>query len=174
MKNLLNRALNFSILPMKLDITEVLMEFNRFSRSMKWHEYWHGREREEDYEMPIFKSRKYNLPKNHSTPAGLKVFLDSVKSEIMDHKNRNEEKCNLPPEEINALRELVRLQRERIITIKACDKGAGIIILDFNSYMKACYNHLLSNQPGQSDQKETLKYYQNEDDFALDKAKKTY
>ena len=89
----------------------------------------------------------------------------------MDHKNRNEEQCNLPPEEINALRELVRLQREWIITIKACDKGAGIIILDFNSYMKACYNHLLSNQPGQYDQEGTLKYYQKEDDFAADKAK---
>ena len=90
----------------------------------------------------------------------------------MDHKNRNEEKFNLPREEINALRELVRLQRKQIVTIKACDKGAGIIIFDFNSYMKACYNHLLSNQPGQSEQEESLKYYQKEDDFALDKANK--
>ena len=52
---------------MKLEITGVLIEFNRFSRAMKWREYWHGREREEDYEMPIFKTRKYNLPENHNT-----------------------------------------------------------------------------------------------------------
>ena len=106
MTNLLNRALNFSILPLKLNITEVLMEFNRFSRASIWHEYWHGRDRDEEYKLPIFKTQKYNLPKNHITPAGLKVFLSSVKSEIMDHKNRNEEKCNLPPEEISALENL--------------------------------------------------------------------
>ena len=55
-------------------------------------------------------------------------------------------KCNIPPEEIAALRELIRLQKERIITIKSCDKGAGIIILDFNEYLRACYEHLNSKQ----------------------------
>ena len=45
-----------------------------------------------------------------------------------------------------ALKELIRLQRERIITIKACDKGGGIIILDFNEYLRACYMHLSSKQ----------------------------
>ena len=65
----------------------------------------------------------------------------------MDPRNRNNEKCNLPPQEINALKELVRMQRERKIIIKACDKGAGIMILDFTSYMKACYEHLMSSQP---------------------------
>ena len=30
--------------------------------------------------------------------------------------------------------------------IKACDKGAGIIILDFIKYVQACYEHLLSVQ----------------------------
>ena len=31
--------------------------------------------------------------------------------------------------------------------MKACDKGAGIIILYFNDYVKACYEHLISKTP---------------------------
>ena len=92
----------------------------------------------------------------------------------MDHRNRNEVKCNLPNDEILALKELVRLQKERIITLKACDKGAGIIILDFKAYMKACYDHLLSRQPNQQEGNETQNnmYYKKEDEFALERAKK--
>ena len=146
MKSLLNRALNFAVLPIKLDITEVLVDFNRFARAAIWQEYWFGKEKDDNYTKSIFKKKKNNLPKNHSTPAGLKTFLNSVKSEIMDHRNRNEAKCNHPEEEISALKELIKLQRERKIIIKPCDKGAGILILDFKEYMRSCYEHLLSTQ----------------------------
>ena len=128
MKSLLGRALNFSVLPLKLDITEVLVDFNRFARAVIWQEYWYGREKDNTYKTPIFKTQKNNYPKNHTVPKDLKTFLGAIKSEIMDPRNRNEEKCNLPREEINALKELITLQRERVITIKPCDKGAGIMI----------------------------------------------
>ena len=72
-------------------------------------------------------------------------MLSSIRSEIMDPMNRNQETPNLPPGEISAPKELIRLQRDIFITIKAADKGEGIVILNFNDYMKACYNHLLSN-----------------------------
>ena len=62
------------MLPIKLDITEVLVDFNRFSRAAIWHKYWYNREKDEQYEKPLFKTRKNNLPKNHSTPKGLKSF----------------------------------------------------------------------------------------------------
>ena len=55
-------------------------------------------------------------------------------------------KCNIPQKEIEALKDLIRLQKERKNTIKACDKGSGIIILDFNEYMRACYSHLNCNK----------------------------
>ena len=42
---------------------------------------------------------------------------------------------------------LVKLQKEIIITIRPCDKGAGIVVLDLNIYMRACYDHLISKQP---------------------------
>ena len=146
MKSLLGRALNFSVLPLKLDITEVLVDFNRFARATIWQEYWYGKEKDADYKAPIFKTQKNNYPKNYTVPKDLKTFLDAIKSEIMDPRNRNEEKCNLPKEEVTALKELIKLQRDRIITIKPCDKGAGILILNFKDYIKSCYEHLLSRQ----------------------------
>ena len=146
MINLLNRGLNFTILPLKLDITQTLVDFRRFQRSTIWMEFWHGKEEEGKRETPLFKVHKTNLPKNYTTPQGLKTFLGAIKSEISDHRNRNSVKCNIPQEEIEALKDLIRIQKERKITIKACDKGSGIIILDFNEYMRACYSHLNSNQ----------------------------
>ena len=53
MLSLLNRALNPAISPLKLDITQVLVNFNRFSRAMIWQEYWYGREVEEEYKEKI-------------------------------------------------------------------------------------------------------------------------
>jgi hypothetical protein len=140
MEKVLSRGLNFCILPLKLDVTQVLVDFKRFERSMIWKEFWYGRETKEKYEKPIFKTRKTNLPKNCKPPNGLKTYLGAVKSELMDPKNREKVNNNLPNEEIAALKQLVILQKERQITIKKCDKGAGTMILDFNEYIKHVLN----------------------------------
>ena len=87
MEDLLNLGLNFSILPLKLDVTQILVDFRRFERNMIWKEFWYENETESSYIPPIFKKNKTNFPKNHKTPNGLKTFLGSVKSEIMDPKN---------------------------------------------------------------------------------------
>ena len=105
------------------------------------------------------------MPKNHSTPEDLKIFLPSLKSEITDPRNRNMEECNLPVNDLNAHRELIRLQKDKIIVIKACDKGAGIMILNFNEYMRACYKHLLSKT------KENKPYYKEVDNFEVERSK---
>ena len=60
----------------------------------------------------------------------------------MDPKNRNKVESNLKEEEKEALKVSINLQRDRQIVIKPCDKGAGIIILDFDEYMRACMEHL--------------------------------
>ena len=117
------------------------------------------------------KPRKNNLPKNHETPTGLKTMLNSIKSELMDPQNRNKDSCNIPQEEVIALKELIRLQKERVITIKAADKGAGIVILDFQDYMRSCYEHLLSNVPSQSKEEEPQMYYKACDECAAERAK---
>ena len=166
MDRLINRGLNFSILPYKLDITQVLVDHKKYSRSVIWNEFFYGRD-EDETEKPIFRTEKTNLPKNYSTPEDLKVFLNSVKSEILDPRNRNTTKSNLPEDEIQALKELQQMQRERKIVVKACDKGAGIIIFNFDDYLKTCYERLTSQQiNGQS-------YYSQASDIELEQAKHT-
>ena len=63
--------------------------------------------------------------------------MNAVKSEIQDPLNRNKCRPNLPPDEIQALDQLIQLQKDRVITVKPCDKGAGIILLDFDEYMRS-------------------------------------
>ena len=142
MDKLLNRGLNFSVLPDKLDITQVLVDWKRFERTMVWKEWWYGHDSDSNYKEPIFKIKKNNLPKNYSTPHGLKTYTNGVKSEIVDPKNRIKVKCNLKGEEQDALKELVKLQKNKIIVIKQCDKGAGLIILNHIDYVKAAEKHL--------------------------------
>ena len=84
-----------------------------------------------------------NLPKNYKVPNGVKTYLSAVKSEITDPKNRNKVQNNISKEEINALKDLVRLQRERKIVIKQCDKGAGIFIMDLKIMLNLQMNILM-------------------------------
>ena len=168
MEKLLNRGLKFAVLPLKLDITQVLVDYKRYERSAIWQEFWYGREGG-DRKPQIFRKRKHNLPKNHKIPEGLKTFLGAVKSEIMDHRNRNRAECNLPPEEVNALKELIRLQTNRVVVIKPCDKGAGIMILDFKEYMRVCYEHLESKLTYENG--DSTNYYTKVHISALERAK---
>ena len=116
-----------------------------FERRMIWQEFWSNYTAEE-YKPPIFKKIKTNLPTKHPTPQALKIMLSSAKSELQDPKNRNKARPNLPKDELEALNQLIQLQKQKVITIKPCDKGAGIIILDFDAYIKSCDNHLKSEQ----------------------------
>ena len=165
MDRLLNRGFNFSILPTKIDTTQLLVDIKRYERSAIWTEFHYGRENENVEAKPIFKTEKNNLPQNYTIPHDLKIFLNSVGSEISDPRNRNKEECNLPPDELAALKELITLQKNKAIVIKACDKGAGIIILNYNDYMKACYLHLTSNQTANKP------YYSQVDEFEIDRVK---
>ena len=169
MEKVLNRGLKFCIQPLKLDLTQVLVDFKRFERNMIWQEFWYGRKQEGEYNPPIFKTKKDNLPKNHKTPKKLKGFLGAVRSEIMDPQNRNKVPSNLPPEELKALKELIELLKDKQIIIKPCDKGAGIIILDFDKYMEACNKHLTSLQVDKEG--EDKPFYIKVDELKLNEAK---
>ena len=64
MTELLNLWLNFAILPLKLDLTQVLVDFTKYERSMVWKEFWYSKEDKSDnYKPPIFKENKTNFPK---------------------------------------------------------------------------------------------------------------
>ena len=144
MVKVLNKVLKFAITPLRLDITQVLTEFKRFERTMVWQEFSYGRNSEEPYKPPLFKQKKSNFPRNHRSPKGLQDYLTSVKSELLDPKSRHQAKSYLTEGEKEALKQLVRLPRDRTIVIRPCDKGAGIIIIDFKVYIRVCQNHLES------------------------------
>ena len=165
MDRLLNRGLNFSILPNKIDFTQLLVDLKKYERSAIWTEFHFGKENIEPMSKPTFKKNKTNLPKNYSVPEELKIFLNSVRSEISDPRNRRQEGCNLPMDEMAALKELTKLQKEKVIVIKACDKGAGVIILNYDEYMRSCYAHLTSFQF------ENKPYYNQVDEFEIERTK---
>ena len=165
MVKVLNKGLKFAITPLKLDITQVLTEFRRFERTMVWWEFWYGKNTDQPYKPSIFKQKKCNFPRNRRPPRGLTDYLAAVKSDLVDPKNRHQAKSNLTEGEKEALKELVKLQKQRIIVIRPCDKGAGIIILDFQEYIKACENHLGSKT------KTEVPYYVKADARTLEEAK---
>ena len=88
MTKLLNRGLNFAILPLKLDITQVLVDYKHFERSAIWQEFWFGKEKFE-YKPSLFNKKKRNLPKNYTVPTAVKTFLSAAKSEMLDPRNRD-------------------------------------------------------------------------------------
>jgi hypothetical protein len=114
MTSLLNRGLNFSILPDKIDMTQVNEDLKRFKRAAIWNEFWFGRESEDQKDL-IFKNEKDKLPKNCSVPEDLNTFLSAVTSEIQDHRNRITGKSNLTHNEQQALKELEKFQKEKHI-----------------------------------------------------------
>jgi hypothetical protein len=60
MERVLNRGLNFCVQPLKLDLTQVLVDFRYFERSMIWMEFFYDREQGPSEYKPIFKSKKHN------------------------------------------------------------------------------------------------------------------
>ena len=66
---------------------------------------------------------------------------------------------------------MIQLQKERVITIKAADKDAGIVIVNFQDYMKTCYDHLLSSVNNHTEGEEPKMYYKEVNEFALENAK---
>jgi hypothetical protein len=85
---------------LKLDLTQVIVDFSRFKRSAIRPDFFYGKENNKFYNPPIFKSQERNLPKNYTTPKELKTYLGSVKLELLDPRNINNVKHNLPVEEI--------------------------------------------------------------------------
>ena len=53
--------------------------------------------------------------------------------------------------------------------IKPCDKGSGIIILNFNDYLEACEKHLSSERTDENHVK--YPYYLKTDNSKMNKAK---
>ena len=83
----------------------------------------------------IFKSKeeKTNLPRNHSVPAALTACIAATRYSVLGAQLENSQP-NISSVVRAGGKDLVTLQRERIITIKPSDKTGGICILDFEDY----------------------------------------
>ena len=86
----------------------------------------------------------------------------------MDPLNRKKVAPNLNDNEYKALLELSKLQKERKLVIKQCDKGAGIIILNHDDYIKSCNEHLeMTRNVGDK----VMKYYERVDESEFIRSK---
>jgi hypothetical protein len=72
MTKILNRGLNFCVTPLTLNITEVLVDYRKYERKVKWVEFFSYQnedkdpESEKDWKPEIFRKEKSNLPPNTS------------------------------------------------------------------------------------------------------------
>ena len=107
----------------------------------------------------IFQTKKTNLPKKkyHSTPKLLNWIHSSIVSnQSRATRSKKQFHSNLTSDEHVAKQELNKLQNDRIITIKPCDKGCWVIVLNFCDYhyLDSCLKHLRCSEeiiqhPGQ-------------------------
>ena len=170
MESLFNRGLSFVPTPEKINFTQVLADLKYFERNMYWKEKMYDPEEEKEFKPGIFKEKKHNFPQKYVPPEALKTFIHATKSEICDPQNRNNNvKQNLPAAEKQALKQLIDLQNNRQITIKECDKGGGILILDTVDYLDSCAKHLKSTRKN-SDGSESP-YYREVGEEDLEAAK---
>ena len=81
MEKILNRGLNFCINPIKLNLTEVLVDFRKFERKMKWIEYRANKENKEEMEQEIFKRQKSNLLTTKSSKTLTNYICKSIEED---------------------------------------------------------------------------------------------
>jgi hypothetical protein len=168
MKSVLNRGLNFCVTPLTLNITNVLVDYRKYERSIKWTKFFASQDNDTDsdsessWKKDIFPKEKLNIPPNSSS--AVKIFLSGVKSEIIG-STRNITKSNISKAEREALESLVKPQCNCVIVIKPCDKGAGIIICDYTKYVNSC------KKKSESKTKDGNNYYKPVTQLDLTKAK---
>ena len=83
MHHVLNKGLNYSVLPSKVDNTLLLAEHKKFERTILWRQFWADRDSTQNNTIPIFNLNKTNFP-NLKPAESLTMFLGSIKSDIMN------------------------------------------------------------------------------------------
>ena len=146
----LNLGLNFVFQPKKFNRTEVEASLMQWERAMRWKEFWHKHnhenqedtteEEDEQIDIPdnIFKdkTKKTNLPRKHPVPAALKSCIAATRYDVVG-ADLNRVQQNISPSVQAAGKDLAKLQQERVITIKLSDKTGGKCLLDFEDYKSA-------------------------------------
>ncbi len=102
MIKILNRGLNFCVTPLTLNVTEVLVDYRKYERKVKWVKFFSDQvDDTEEWKLEIFRKEKTNLPPNTSN--AVKTFLSSVKSDITG-STLNKTRSNISQDETEALK----------------------------------------------------------------------
>ena len=152
MKKLLNRGLTFVPRHKGVNKSELVADFSRYERSLKWKEYFFQDElQESDDEIytegdqgpkDLFKKKKFNLPQTKS-PTALSDYLGGLRSDILG-SCKTKVPPNISKDEMEAINDLKRAQKEGLIVIKPADKSGGICVMDKSDYVKALEKQLKS------------------------------
>ena len=153
-RSLLNRHLSFVPVPKKVNKTQLLYDVKRFSRSMRWKEFFG--EADTQQSDAIFSVKKHNLPKNAPSKA-LEKFLYGVETDILSIDNRHYP-SNLSAGERIALDELIQKQKKGEIVIQRCDKGGAVGIMDRVDYVSKVKSEHLESKVIKSDGSEMPVY----------------
>ena len=145
-ERVLNKGLNFCPAPEKVNKTEIKAGFEQMRRSILWAEVFAENvdsENEENSVQPvtdIIRVKKTNLPKSKPSK-GIKKFLATTEEAMMSVPLKPHH-SNLPEADLEALKELNLLQKQRKITIKPNDKDGGQSIMDTPDYIEKMEKHL--------------------------------
>ena len=77
MIKVLNRGLNFCVAPLKLNLTEILVDFRKFERKLRWREFWadeEGNIENSEWKPEIFPKNKTTFPTTRAS-TGLSNFI---------------------------------------------------------------------------------------------------
>lgn len=156
-QSLLNKHVSFVPLPERVNTTQMNYDISRFSRSLRWREYF-GNEPTIIQEN-IIPTKKHNLPKSKPSPT-LSKFIYGLESDIFSAKLKNI-KSNLRNEEKLGLQELVEFQKDGSVVIQRCDKGGALAIMDRSDYISGIEEHLSSKVTNQNG--DTISVYREVD-----------
>ena len=143
MRCLLNRGLNYAIVPKTVNTTGVIAGFEKFGRNCKFQEHLYKNNPDMESETFIkkpWKPVKTNLPDSAPSPE-LNTFLNGSLACVLG-SDLNKVHTNLPVNEHRAMEQLINLQKERKITIKPCDKTGGTAILNTTDYTESMHRIL--------------------------------
>ena len=149
MENLLNRGLSFSIMPKKVNTTNIHAGFEKLSLSMQWKEKLTKLDEPDQPNTTDDPKTKFSQPwiaaKTTFPPTApstdLSTFLNGSLACVLS-SDLNKAQTNLPQSEKIAMKQLIDLQKSREITIKPNDKTGGTSILNTEDYIKSMHGIL--------------------------------
>ena len=137
MQSLLNRGLNYSVTPKTVNTTNVIAGFDKLRRTMAWTEEFYKTDPDfvpdKTYVKKPWKPVSTNLPTNAAAPE-LNTFINGSLNCVLG-SDLNKIHVNLPEREQRAMKQLISLQKDRKIVIKACDKTGGSAVMNTCDYV---------------------------------------